>query len=298
MSFDSSSRRSVLKGIGGIGAMTVVGVGTAFADDHEGEAGLRVAHASPDAPAVDVLVDGEVAVAGLEFGTVTDYLELEADDYDIAVNVAGTDTTVFSAEDVELEAEDYTAVALGEVFSDDTEFTVSIFEDTNGANIGNDEARVRAIHASPDAPDVDVTVNDGALTLFDGLAFGESSGYVVVPAGTYDVEVRPDTEGDDGQVVFEAEDVTLQSRSTYTIFALGYLSPDDEGDEAPAFSLLPELDAGAPPRGDDEEDDDEDEDEDDEERGRGRGRDGEEEDEEGRGRGRGRDDEDEGEDDD
>jgi len=286
--------------------MTLVGAGTAFAGEGEGEAGLRVAHASPDAPAVDVLVNGSVAVAGLEFGTVTDYLELEAGEYDIDVNVAGTETTVFGAEDVELAAEDYTAVALGEVSSDDTEFTVSLFEDTNGANVGNDEARVRAVHASPDAPAVDVTVNDGALTLFDGLAFGESSGYAVVPAGEYDVEIRPDTEDDDdGPVVFEASGVALDGRSTYTVFALGYLTPDGEGDDAPAFSLLPTLDAGAPPRGDDDGAED-----DEEERGRGRGRGDDEErededeerdededdDERGRGRGRG-DDEDEDEDD-
>jgi hypothetical protein len=258
-------RRSVLKGIGTVAVFSTVGVGTTAARGG-GEAKLRVAHASPDAPAVDVYVDGTVAVPDLEFGTVTEYLELPEGEYEVAVNVAGTDTTVFGPVEVELDDEDYTAVALGEVASDDTEFTVALFEDTNGANLDHDETRVRAIHASPDAPEVDVTVNDGAATLFDGVLFGESSGYTVVPAGTYDVEVRGDTADEDGPVVFEAEDVTLEGRSTYTVFALGYLTPDDEGDDAPAFFLLPTLDAGAPPRG------------------RGRGRDGNE----GRGRGRGR----------
>lgn len=163
------------------------------------------------------------------------------------MNVAGTDTTVFGPVNLELASEDYTAVARGEVTSDDTEFTVSVFEDTNGANIGDDEARVRAIHASPDAPTVDVTVADGALTLFDGLAYGESGGYVVVPAGTYDVEIRPDAADDDGPVVYEAE-LILEGGSTYTAFAEGYLSPDDEPTDE-AFGLAPSLDASAPPRG-------------------------------------------------
>jgi hypothetical protein len=74
----------------------------------------------------------------------------------------------------------------------DTDFTVSLFEDTNGANIGDDEARVRAIHASPDAPAVDVTVNDDAVTLFDDVEFGESSGYTVVDA--------VDEDGDESRV--------------------------------------------------------------------------------------------------
>ncbi|MDY6765647.1 MAG: DUF4397 domain-containing protein [Halobacteria archaeon] len=221
------SRRTALKTIGATGTLLLTGTGVAGARPGKEEAGLRVAHASPDAPAVDILVDGSAVITGLEFREVTGYLEVPAGTYEIAVNVAGTDTAVFGPVDVTLEGEDYTAVALGEVTSDDTDFTVSIFEDTNGANISDDEARVRAIHASPDAPAVDVTVNDGALTLFDGFAFGESSGYVVVPAGTYEVEVRPDTEDNDGSVVSEA-DVTLEGRSTYTVFALGYLTPDDE----------------------------------------------------------------------
>ena len=271
---------------------TVVPAGTALADDDEETAGLRVAHASPDAPNVDVYVDGAVAVSGLEFRSVTDYLEVPTGEREVAVNVAGTDTTVFGPTEIELAAEDYTAVALGEASSDDSVFTVSLFEDTNGANLGDDEARVRAIHASPDAPAVDVTANDGALTVFDGFVFGESSGYAVVPADEYEIEVRPDTENNDGTVVKEVSGVTLAGGSTYTVFAVGYLTPDGEpADEA--FGLVLVEDVSAPPRGDDDDDEDEDpddpddedegeEDEDEDDRGRGRRDDG------GDGRGRGR----------
>jgi hypothetical protein len=246
----NTNRRSVLRGIGATTALLAGGAGVTAADD-EGrggdEAAIRVAHASPDAPDVDVLVDGSVVVSDLSFRDVSPYLEVPAGEYEVAVNAAGTDTTVFGPVDLTLEAEDYTAVARGEVSSDDTAFTVAVFEDTNGANVGDDEARVRAIHASPDAPAVDVTVDDGAATLFDGVAFGESGGYVVVEAGTYDVEIRPDTGDDDGSVVFET-DLTLEGGATYTAFAEGYLSPDDESTDE-AFGLVPSQDASAPPRG-------------------------------------------------
>jgi hypothetical protein len=260
------NRRKVLESIG-IGTLATLGAtgvvaGRGRPNVGGGEAKLRVAHASPDAPPVDVYVNGGKAIENLAFREVTDYLEIPAGDYEIAVNVAGTDTTVFGPVTVPLAAEDYTAVALGEVFSDDTDFTVSLFEDTNGANIGSDEARIRAIHASPDAPAVDVTVNDDALTVFEDVAFGESSGYAVVPAGTYEVEIRP-AGVDDAEPVFQAE-VTFDGRSTYTAFAMGYLTPGDEDVDEP-FGLVPTLDAGAPPRGGP---------------GRGKGR--------GRGRGQGR----------
>lgn len=90
-----------------------------------------------------------------------------------------------------------------------------------------------------------MTVNDGALTLFEDVGFGESSGYAVVPAATYEVEVR---QAGGGDPVFAAE-LTLEGASTYSAFAVGYLAPTDEpADEA--FGLVPTLDAGPPPRGD------------------------------------------------
>jgi hypothetical protein len=263
------SRRDALRIGGGAGLLLLGGTATVSADDDEGdgEAGLRVAHASPNAPNVDVFVDDTEVLSDVPFRTVSDYLELAAGEYDIRVEDAANTLTVFDAT-VELAAEDYTAVALGEVFNDDTELTVSIFQDTNGANIDDDEARVRAIHASPDAPAVDVTVNDDALTLFEDFEFGESSGYAVVDAGKYDVELRPATGGDP----VTSANVTLEGGATYTIFAEGYLTPDDEPADEP-LELVPIQDKSAPPRGDGKGNGDDEENGDEGDRGRGRDRD-------------------------
>ncbi|MEF8807569.1 DUF4397 domain-containing protein [Natronomonas sp.] len=233
------TRRTVLKTIGGGSAVLLAGSAPAAAGGHEAK--LRVAHASPDAPNVDIYVDGMAVIKDLPFGEVTGYLEVPADEYTIAVKPAGGDKAVFGPVDVVLEAEDYTAVALGEL--DDESFTVSLLEDTNGANLDG-EARVRAVHASPDAGPVDVTVNEGALTVFDGIEFGDSP-YATVPVGQYTVEVRPDT--DDGPVV-DSFTLEFEENYTYTAFAVGYVTPDDDaGDEA--FMLVPTVDATAPPRG-------------------------------------------------
>jgi len=275
-----TKRRDVLKGIGsGAAVITMGGVGVASADDDEGdgEAGLRVAHASPDAPDVDVLVEGEAVIEDLSFRSVTDYLEVPADEYEIEVQTSESEETVFGPADVDLEAEDYTAVARGEVTEDaDTDFTVSIFEDTNGANIDDDEARVRAIHASPDAPPVDVTVNDAAATLFEDVKFGESSGYTVVDAVDengdrieYDVEIRAN-----GSEKFQVDNVTFEGGSTYTAFAVGYLDPENAPSDE-EFGLVAVQDKSAPPRGDEDDDDDEEDEDDDgngDDNGRGRGR--------------------------
>jgi len=131
-------RQRFLRGIGATTTAAVVPVGTALADDEDDSAGLRVTHASPDAPAVDVYVDGSKVVGELLFRSVTDYLSVPTGEREVAVNVAGEETTVFGPATLDLDAEDYTAVARGEVSDDDTTFTVDLFEDRNGANLGDE----------------------------------------------------------------------------------------------------------------------------------------------------------------
>jgi len=50
---------------------------------------LRVVHASPDAPAVDICADGSLAFANATFPAATDYAELPAGTYDVRVVAAG-----------------------------------------------------------------------------------------------------------------------------------------------------------------------------------------------------------------
>ena len=54
-------------------------------------------HASPDARAVDLLVNNSVVAAGLAFPNTTDYLTISAGTQNVKVRVAGTTTTVIDA---------------------------------------------------------------------------------------------------------------------------------------------------------------------------------------------------------
>lgn len=60
---------------------------------------VLVAHASPNAPGVDLLVDNSKQNAtALSFPDNTGYLQLEAGTRNIKVNVSGTSTTVINAD--------------------------------------------------------------------------------------------------------------------------------------------------------------------------------------------------------
>ena len=201
-----------------------------------GTASVRVAHLSPNAPNVDVYVDGSVVLEDVPFATVSDYLDVPAGEREVEITAAGDpDTSVFSGP-VAVEADaDYTVAAAGELGDDaDQPFEPLVLTDDNSAP-GGDTARVRVAHASPDAPAVDVTAEAGT-TLFDGVPYG-GSGYTEVPAGDYTLQVRGDTESNDGDVVADT-DVSVAGGQVYTVFAAGYLSPDDDPADTPFQFVL------------------------------------------------------------
>jgi len=205
-------------------------------DDPEADSSLRVAHLSPDAPNVDVYVDGDAVLEDVPFRTVSDYLDLPAGSYDVKITAAGDPDTVVFDEAVELSAGAFTAAALGELADENQPFGVELYEDDR-SDPGSD-ARVTLVHASPDAPNVDVTV--GGDPLFEDVPFG-AAGTVEVPAGDYKLQVRPATEDNDGDVV-DTFKFPAEAGTVYTAFAVGYLAPDDAPADVP-FDLDVAVDA-------------------------------------------------------
>jgi hypothetical protein len=172
---------------------------------------VRIWHNSPDAPAVDVLVNGQAVLTNLPYGTTSQYLPLPAGTYDVKVNVAGTSTTVFSAPVTLARGESYTAVAMGSVKGTGAAFGVSVLKDATSG------ALLRVLHASPNVPAVTVYVNGQAA--ISRLGTLQASGYLPLDAGTYDVAVAPA-----GQPLSKAvlkAKITLADKTRYTGLARG-----------------------------------------------------------------------------
>lgn len=200
---------------------TMVLVGCDDDDDDldllEEEANVMVVHASPDAPAVDLYVDNEeVSATALNYPNNTGYLELEEGTRNIKVTAAGAGlgSPVINA-DVDLEAdENYTIFASGTLGSIEP---LVLQDDLTEPAAGR--AHVRFVHLSPDAPNVDVVVQNGP-TLFSDIEFQEATGFMPVDAGTYTLEVQP-VNSDDAAVTTT---LTLQAGTIYTVFAKGFLT--------------------------------------------------------------------------
>jgi hypothetical protein len=173
---------------------------------------VRIWHNSPDAPAVDVLVNGQAVLTGVPYGASSPYIPLPAGTYDVRINVAGTSTTVFSGSVTLARGESYTALAMGSVAGKGAPFTVQVLRDATSG------ALLRVLHASPNVPAVSVYVN-GQLAV-KRLATLKSTGYLSLDAGTYNVAVAPA-----GQPISRAvlrTRITLADKTRYTALARGF----------------------------------------------------------------------------
>ncbi|MBL9147203.1 MAG: DUF4397 domain-containing protein [Phycisphaerae bacterium] len=175
---------------------------------------VRVIHASPDAPNVDIRVNGAVAIPDLAFTEATDYVSLPEGDYDVEVVPAGLQAPVVIDATLALDAGvDYTVLAINTLASIEP---LVLVDDRTLPGSGS---RVRFVHGSPDAPAVDIAIADNGPVIIPNTSFGEAAEPITVPAGIYDLEVR--VAGTD-TVVLPLPEIPLQVNTVYTVVATGF----------------------------------------------------------------------------
>lgn len=195
---------------------------TACSDDEESTptptnstARVLVAHASPDAPGVDLLVDNsKVNTTALAFLGSTGYLTVNAGTRNIKVNAAGTSTTVINADIPFTANKNYSIFAIDSL----SKISAVLVEDDLTAPASG-KAHVRFIHLSPNAPAVDVALTGGAVVWGD-YSFKEASNFVPLDAGTYNLEVRL---AGTSTVVLPLPNIALTAGKIYTVYAKGFV---------------------------------------------------------------------------
>jgi hypothetical protein len=200
---------------------------------------VQVVHASADAPAVNVLINGATpdGLAGVPFAAASPYLELPPGPIDAAVNAVlpdGTEAEVLTVPNLELEsAVAYTVIAAGSTAAllgatDANElglFILSrpVLEDVEGV-------RIQVLHGSPAAPEVDVYVTAPDASLAGATAatfgFGEVLDLGIVPAAEYRIRIA--LAGTD-TIVFDSGAVALPQGADLSVIAVDSTGPASEG---------------------------------------------------------------------
>lgn len=173
---------------------------------------VRVFHAAPQAPNVDVYVNDQMVFSNLAFGDFTRYVYLDEGEYNVSVYLAGQKDRPVINQMVDVPSQQiFTIAATGNLDN----LGLLVIPDKISKSPSQNYSSVRVIHLSPNAPGVDILV-DGD-TLFEDISFGEGTDYVDLNPGTYNVNVVLNT---DKSVVLPLK-MTLNPDKIYTIYIIG-----------------------------------------------------------------------------
>jgi hypothetical protein len=198
---------------------------------------VRVVHAVPAGSTVDIYADDQRVFGAVDYQTVTPYRELPGERASIEVKPAGAPQAAPMATNTEGldDGEHYTVFA---VPGDDAQASLRVVKDDQSLPAAG-KARLRVVHASRDAGDIDVYAPGRETPLVDGVRFQGVSAYANVDPVAGTLTVRRD--GDRGAVL-SLPDVKLDAGKTYTLVVAGNLKATPKAD---AF-VIEDVAAAAP----------------------------------------------------
>lgn len=200
-------------------------------DDPVDTTRLRAVHLSPDAPNVDILVNGSQVASDVAYEENTGYLTVPSGTTDILVQPVGTNVNAIDASPDLDPNTDYTVLAANLV----ADIEPILLTDNNQAPTSGN-VKVRIVHGAPSAPAVDVYVTAPGADLatatptLTNVSFGVASGYLSVPAGSYQIRVTPTGTK---TVVIDSGSVPLASGQIRTVIAT-----DAPGGGAPFGAII------------------------------------------------------------
>jgi hypothetical protein len=193
------------------------------------DARVAVGHFAPfsdniDATAVDIAVNGTVALTNVKFKDFTEYLPFAAGEYTIEVFLAGTeglaDPAIVGTFTL-MDDTDYTLYAVGNAITQDLELR-ALVDNTDDPMSGN--LNIRVVHAAPFAADLaatEVSIRTAGGDVINGLVgvpYNVDSGFFEIPADTYDLKVA----SNDGSVNYiDPLPAPLPAGADVTVFAVG-----------------------------------------------------------------------------
>lgn len=194
----------------------------AAAADARGMALVRVVHAIPAGSTVDLFADDERLFEDIGYKTVTPYREVDGQRYSFALRPAGMaqgDPLVTNSEGLD-DGDYYTVFALP---GDGTTARLRVVEDHHTLP-RTGKARLRVVHASNDAGDVDIFASAAAVTapakvkLFSGVAFEALTDYNEIDPVAGTVELRPKG---DANTMLTLPDMHFDAGKSYTLVIVG-----------------------------------------------------------------------------
>lgn len=178
---------------------------------------VRLFHAVPDAPPVDVYANGRLIAKGIAYKQITRYLAVPPGTYKIEVFPTDQKMNPVISASVPVMPNTAATIAAVGMLADIQPLVIS---ENYMPKIDKNKSYIRFVHLSPDAPAVDITLPDGTK-IFENIAFTEASDYVELDPGSYAVQVRP---AGSNEVVLSLPKVELKPGTVYSAYAVGLVA--------------------------------------------------------------------------
>jgi hypothetical protein len=178
---------------------------------------VRAIHASPDAPAVDIYLDGAKVLTNVPFFTASSYLDVPTGSHQLQITANGAplSSSVISTT-VSFETGRAYSVAATGLLSPTNTLTGTIIPENLSAPAAG-KAKIRVYHFSPDTPAVGVRVAGGGPTLIPNLSFPNASDALEVASGPVSLEIF----AVNGGTTLATLNVTLIPDTVYSFFVTG-----------------------------------------------------------------------------
>lgn len=179
---------------------------------------VRLAHLSPDTPAVDVYLSSvagaieEQIFPAVGYGVVSDYQALPTGTYAVAMRLAGADPStppVLTTQVTVAAGQAYTVAGVGR----NADLGLRVIDDDLSMPASG-KAKVRIVHASVNAPVLTVSLAGGE-TIGSDVAFASTIPYREVDPGTWTLELQPA-----GTAAATTVAATLAEGNVYTCLVL------------------------------------------------------------------------------
>ena len=185
--------------------------------ENERPARIRLLHAIPDAPNVDIFLNGTRVLKDFSYRKTTDYLAVPKGKYQVDVYPAGNHVSSLISRKIDVgSGKSYTAVAAGS----GKKLYLQTYEDQ--FDVPNGEAKMRFIHLSPDAGEVDLAVKNSDI-IFHNIPFRKATNYLNITPMNVDLEVRKAGTKD---VALSLPNVNFLPNNVYSIFVIGFANDE------------------------------------------------------------------------
>jgi hypothetical protein len=197
-----------------------------------GTAYLRVLHAIPDGPQVDVFVNGQKTVSGAGFKSVSEYMPVPSGSKLFKIAASGKTDALLEGKKTLSKDKYYTAIAAGTAVK-----PTFILQNESTGKAVEGKAKVRVFNLSPEAEKVNITTAStrskaGYSKWASNLAFGKSAMKTVTP-NTLTLQLR----ATDDKVLQEVSGAKFEADKRYAAFVIG--SPGGSGARALDLLIVP-----------------------------------------------------------